>query len=201
MLLVWTAGFFYLGALNGPFVAPRALLPCVVSLVLAIMVLAPRAGEISVMARRGAIVTTMLIGFLVGAGDARWANTYRDAAPWLAEKYGPRDGTVYFLGHWGWQWYADVAGMVQFDPARTRLAPGDVIILPENVDCPLPVERVLRDCVEIARDDVPGSVWLPRTRDPERLVFLHGDTARGRIPWGWAGDDHPQEWFRVYRRR
>jgi hypothetical protein len=89
--------------------------------------------------------------------------------------------------------------MAQFDPVRTRLIPGDVLILPENVDCPLPLDRVLRGCVEIACEDVPGSVWLPRTRDPQRLVFLHGDTARGRIPWGWAGDDHPQERFHIYR--
>jgi hypothetical protein len=199
MLFVWTIGFWYLGTLNGPFVAPRALLPCVLSLVLAVMALAPATTELGAFARRGAVVVTLVIGLVVGTADAHWAGIYRELAPRLADKYRPRTGTLYFLGHWGWQSYAEAAGMAQFDPATTRLLPGDLLILPENTDCPLPLNLVLRDSVEIATDSVPGSVWLPRTRDPRRFVFLHGDTARGRIPWGWAGDNHSQETFHVYR--
>jgi len=228
-LLLWFAGFWYLGVLNGPFVAPRALLPCALSLTLMLLALAPAtssptltrsvsegaaecqphsrvglvsplaAGDWSAVRQVAAFLLTLVAGLLVGFADQQWAEVYRGWAPRLVLHYRPQSGRLYFLGHWGWQHYAEAAGMVQFDPSRTRLASGDVLVLPQNVDCPLPLELVLRGCQQIAREEVAGSSWLPRTRDPEGLIFLYGDTARGRIPWGWSAPGHPQEVFLIFR--
>jgi hypothetical protein len=197
-LAVWTLGFWYLGTLNGPFVAPRALLPCILALALAILTLA-RAQELNRTLLRVGVAITLAAGLLVGAGDYLWAETYRDYASKLAETYRTDHSTAYFLGHWGWQHYAASAGLVQFDPARHRLSPGDLVIWPRHVDCPLPVSYVLRGCREIARETVPANWWLPRTRSPEGLIFLHGDTAGGRIPWGWTFRESPLEVFVVYQ--
>jgi hypothetical protein len=199
MLAVWTAGFWYLGTVNGPFVAPRALLPCVLSLVLALVTLFPRAAELGRAMPWATVAVTAVCGLLVGAADSQWAGIYRTWAPHLAEKHRPAAGTLYFLGHWGWQHYAQAAGMQQFDAARTRLQPGDLVVLPANVDCPLPIDRVLRGCQVVASDVVPSSPWLPRTRNPQGLIFLHGDTRHGRIPWGWSAPDAPEEVFVVFR--
>lgn len=212
ILALWSAGFWYLGSLNGPFVAPRALLPCVVSLVLSVLSVAPIRDAVGMAFIHVAVLLTIAAGIFVGASDYYWAGVYRSYAPQLATNYKPVDGTLYFLGHWGWQYYAADAGMVQFDPMRTRLQPGDILIWPVNVDCggftfpkpgdpvPAPIARIMLRSREIARVTVPADyAWLPRTRSQPGLVFLHGDTDRGRLPWGWSAHSDPAEIFVILR--
>ncbi|QEL19680.1 ArnT family glycosyltransferase [Limnoglobus roseus] len=43
-------------------------------------------------------------------------------------------GTGYFVGHWGYQYYAEQAGMRILVPGRTVLQPGDWLVLPVNPD-------------------------------------------------------------------
>jgi hypothetical protein len=203
MLLAWTVGFWYLGTLNGPFVAPRALVPCILSLTLAVLSIAPAADELGKVFIRGAVLLTLAFGLIVGVSDYLWAGTYREAAPRLMENYRPSSrGTVYFLGHWGWQYYAEAAGMVQYDLLRSRLIAGDIIVWPQGVDYPLPApikSSILRVCPEVAREQVAANRWLPRTRSQQGCIFLHGDTANGRLPWGWSPANDPQEVFLILR--
>jgi hypothetical protein len=58
---------------------------------------------------------------------------------------------------------------------------------------------VLRGSREVALERVDDPGGLPRTRDPMGLIFLHGDTVWGRIPWGVSSAEHPLEVFRIYR--
>lgn len=197
MLFTWAGGFWYLGTLNGPFVAPRALLPCVLAAVLTFSALTPSAGDVAVFLRRAAVAVTLLAGLVVGAADFQWAGIYRDWAPRLAVKYRPQFGNLYFLGHWGWQHYAESAGMIPFDPSRTRLKPGDVLVVPTNVDLQMLPPAVASHCREVGRESVVASKWLPRTRDLDSFIFFHGDTRRGRIPWGWSEEDRPLDRFLV----
>ena len=37
------------------------------------------------------------------------------------------------MGHWGWQWYAAKAGMLQYDTTRTELQEGDIVVIPEEI--------------------------------------------------------------------
>jgi hypothetical protein len=199
ILVVWTAGFWYLGVLNGPFVAPRALVPCLLSLALSVLAISPSPDQAGRTVIRSAVAITLAFGLLVGVGDYRWAGIYRERASELVQKYRAHGGTLYFLGHWGWQHYAAEAGMIQFDPIRTRIRHGDTIIWPKHVDCPLPMSPILRRCPEVAREQVEISPWLPRTRSPSGNIFLHGDTNHGRIPWGWSKGGDPLEVFLILR--
>lgn len=199
ILIAWTLGFWYLGSIGGPFVAPRSILPCLLSLVLLIQALTSVRSGPGPNARGIAIALTVALGLAVGAADADWAGVYRDAAPRIANGYRPADGRLYFLGHWGWQHYAEAAGMTQFDPLRTQLEPGDILIVPRNVDDPLPVAEILRCCRGVARETVSAHRWLPRTRDPDGFIFLYGDTRHGRIPWGWSSASHPLDQFLIFR--
>jgi 4-amino-4-deoxy-L-arabinose transferase-like glycosyltransferase len=202
ILAAWTAGFWYLGALNGPFVAPRSIFPCVLSLTLAVVAIS-KTGR----AARGpgpalwaaAAALTLAVGLLVGAADYQWAGVYREWAHCLAAKYRPSSGPLYYLGHWGWQHYAEQAGMTAFDAFRTQLQPGDVLILPVNVDRQLLPRAVARACREVGQEEVAAESWLPRIRDPHAVVFWHGDTQRGRVPWGWPLARTPLEQFVILR--
>ncbi len=188
MLATWTVGFWYLGALNGPFVAPRSLLPCVVGLILGMMKLnewLPGAGTRS---RAAAVALTAAIGLAVGVGDYEWAGIYRDGPVRLLEKY-RAEGRTFFTGHWGWQYYAESAGMLSYDPSRDELQPGDVVIYPLTVDRQQLSRQALAGLRQIGIERVHSRRWIPRTRDSDAYISFYGDTGRGRVPWGWSRYD------------
>jgi hypothetical protein len=243
ILLAWTVGYWYLGTLNGPFVAPRYIVPCLLSVTLGILALPgndtklartshepqkpdaqarenkqlpsltlrasvdrpSKAGWVGEncgpgrVARSAGVVLTAALGLAVAAGDAQWAGIYREWAGRLAERYRADSGTTYFVGHWGWQYYAERAGMVAFDPRRTRLQPGDLLIIPLQIDRPTLPVSVLQRCRMVAREQVTAGSWLPRTYDPEGRIFFYADNRRDRIPWGWSTDRHPHEVFVILR--
>jgi hypothetical protein len=41
---------------------------------------------------------------------------------------------VWFTGHWGWQWYARAEQMLPYEPGRSELGAGDLIVRPRIVD-------------------------------------------------------------------
>jgi hypothetical protein len=74
----------------------------------------------------------VIVGFFVAAVD-----TF-DAFPekWCAEKAAtvaadrPPDSTVWFVGHWGFQYYCEREGMKPLVPGQSVLLPGNVLVLP-----------------------------------------------------------------------
>ncbi len=70
--------------------------------------------------------------FAVAAADYRLANTAREAAGLLAAKYGGQRGTLWFQGHWGFQYYLQDKGAKPLDFLASALAPGDVIVVPSS---------------------------------------------------------------------
>ncbi len=83
----------------------------------------------------------VFVGFLAVAvawADKCWADTARVAAGTIHNRYGGRKDTVLFAGHWGFQYYMESHGFRALDLNRTRLAPGDVLILPQH-NCNVPV--------------------------------------------------------------
>lgn len=77
-----------------------------------------------------------IFGVAVMASDISFARFYRDMAPAMAARaaQGIEPGNrVYFRGHWGWQWYARQAGMLEFDSQRTNLLPGDFLVDPVGI--------------------------------------------------------------------
>ena len=106
---------------------------------------------------------------------------------------------MYFFGHWGWQHYSQAAGMIAFNAPTAQLIPGDTIVIPRNVDRQFIPMWLLGRCRELGTETASARGWLPRTRDRHAIVFFYGNTRQGRIPWGWATDDHPQELFLILR--
>lgn len=134
-----------------------------------------------------------VLGIGVALGDAELANVYRREAPRLAREGLPgRD--VYFTGHWGWQWYAQQAGMRPYVPGQSVLRAGDTLIAPELVDQP-PIDARDRSRLNlVATRAVPGSPWMfPRTvtRDQGYYAVWQG------VPYTFTRD--PLERFHVYR--
>ena len=56
----------------------------------------------------------------------------RRSADALAANPANADRKIYFAGHWGFQHYMQQRGATALDKRRTKLAVGDVVVLPDN---------------------------------------------------------------------
>ena len=64
--------------------------------------------------------------------DAQLAGTAREAAQDLAGRLSGRGAPIWFQGHWGFQYYAEAAGMRAIDAKGIHLATGEAIVIPRN---------------------------------------------------------------------
>jgi hypothetical protein len=162
------AGYFALT----PFPAVRRVLGIIVVLtLLAARALSQRRG--SARARCSVVLTTAALGllfFIVDVYDARAQMAgVRGAAERIAAAGG---GRVWYAGHWGFQYYAEEAGMSPLDPNSTILQPGEWLVLAGD--------PVVRPVFELRND---------------RSVVVTEVTLADRLPWktvmGYYGGTDP----------
>jgi hypothetical protein len=80
--------------------------------------------------RKAVVYLTILIGVSLGISDWLYADFYRKSAKQIAS-YGQ---TAWSLGHWGWQWYSEKAGMHVYSPGdELKIKKGDLLVYPANV--------------------------------------------------------------------
>lgn len=112
-----------------PFVAVRHAMLALAPLTL--LVLRPLSVSTS---RAGALgAATIALGLVVALSDRAQADVYREAGQRYRE-HRATPGQTWFVGHWGWQWYAEAAGLSPYDPGVSVLAPGDTLVRPWLVD-------------------------------------------------------------------
>ncbi len=106
--------------------------------------LPPDAGTARRWTRYWPVAAGAVVAFLVAAADYGLASASRDAAVELARELKPTANTVWFQGHWGFQYYAEENGLVPVDYERSVLRPGDLIVVPESNHnlTPLPAEAI-----------------------------------------------------------
>ncbi len=136
-VLVWVAieiaGYFA----TAPFPAVRRVLGLLVALSVLVAYFASRRTE---RMRIGGgliwpVVASLLLGLLVFSVDRLEATAQRDAAVGALDHVRSiePDGRIWFLGHWGFQYYAERAGMQPVIPDTSLLAPGDWLVVPGRV--------------------------------------------------------------------
>lgn len=172
-----------------PFIAVRHALLVLPGLTLLVLrrVEVPRSRSIALG------ILTILIGLAVAGADRVQADAYREAGQRYRER-GATPGRVWFVGHWGWQWYAADAGLVAYDPGVSVLAPGDLLVRPRLPD-PQPLdprdEAVLTPVDETAMS--PGVSAIARTITTRQGYYA---VWQG-LPYGPS--DEPLETFTTYR--
>ena len=191
MLLAW----LLLGAcfvlLLVPFMAVRHVLTLVpVILLLSGVYVFPRVSSRSVL---WATAITGLTGLWIGAGDWQTANCARAEAFDIRSAL-PAQAHIYFVGHWGWQWYAAKNGMRQYDLKATQLLAGDYLVAPHIIGA-VPISARYGPYLKPVRDfAVPSSSMLPRTVS-SRANFYGG----GWNPLPWTLSSGPVETFTVFQ--
>jgi hypothetical protein len=80
----------------------------------------------------GPAVLAAALSLRLAQADARQAETNRLAAEQLWVKYHQRGNTVWFEGHWGFQYYLEKLGGKAIDLNDPKKAGGDILIIPAN---------------------------------------------------------------------
>jgi hypothetical protein len=89
-------------------------------------------------ALRVPLVLGAALGVLFAASDFADALALRDAVSAASRRIEALDarpgrGTVWYIGHWGFQFYAERDGMRPVVPGESRLRPGDWLVAPEGI--------------------------------------------------------------------
>jgi 4-amino-4-deoxy-L-arabinose transferase-like glycosyltransferase len=130
-LLVWLAGTSIFYMLLAPFIAVRHVL-----LILPPLIIILASGwntRLTGYSRTFGLALTIVISAALCISDLHYANFFKTEAAVLGPAL-PRTGTAWTSGHWGWQWYATLAGMRQVDVRNSVLRSGDLLVVARSSD-------------------------------------------------------------------
>ena len=78
------------------------------------------------------VVISAIISLLLATADTQMANASRQAAGMIHDRARTFHGTLWFDGHWGFQWYMEQHGAVAMDYDNALLPAGDLLVQPQN---------------------------------------------------------------------
>jgi 4-amino-4-deoxy-L-arabinose transferase-like glycosyltransferase len=132
-LLLWVLGTFIFAGFVNWTTNVRSVLP----LIPAAAILLARRLELTTITWDRKRITYLSIAFAatlipslwVAGGDAASANAGREAARLIRDKTAKATGTVWFEGHWGFQYYMQLFGAQHLDVENDHLASGDYLAI------------------------------------------------------------------------
>jgi hypothetical protein len=128
LLLLWIFGTFLFCVLNWTINA-RSILPMAPAI--AILLLRRIETVAPSMKLQWFFALAAALSLLVSFADYQLANSARAAATTIKEKFRGA-ATIWFQGHWGFQYYAQENGLRAFDSNHSQVRPGDLMVLPFN---------------------------------------------------------------------
>jgi len=137
LLFLWICGAIVFSSFINWTINGRSILPALP----AVAIMAVRRIEMRAFSLRRrrflcvAVIPAALLSLLVTYADFRFAQSAREAASRISEKYGGTSANVYFQGHWGFQYYMQLKGYKPVDRRRRDLKVGYLVVVPENNDC------------------------------------------------------------------
>ncbi len=200
-MIAWIAWELVYAALLNWSVTERGL---VTSASLVAILAASSAGEPRVSARARAliagvpIVLALLVSFALNVADREIAESGERAALDLVAPFVRAGKTVWFQGHWGFQYYAQRRGakpMEVGEAGRTNVARGDIVVIPMlNTN----IAGVPRDEYTLLETRAyPIDAWIT-TLGPTSAAGFYS-SALGRLPFGANLGDRSEFW--VFERK
>ena len=194
-LLFWSLVFFFFSITLVPFQAVRHVLGGLVPAVL----LCFRTGcEISATVRKGLLLLVgvqLLLALSVAWSDMEYANVYREFGRDVSQRHPEKE--IWFLGQWGWHFYAQQSGFRQMHGNRAFPSSGSLVVWPRRVF----VGRVFgenRDFLEklqlIETRDVYSTLPIQTMSFPKASFYA---VIRRTVPFVFSRE--PIETLRVYR--
>jgi hypothetical protein len=137
-LFAWLCAPLFFAAIFSPFQAVRHLIPALLPLsLLAFRTLEhARAGRQASVGERRALVAVLAVqasvAFAVAFSDYEHAAAYRTQAERVASRLEAKSVDGWYIGHWGWYFYAENAGLRELHPEGPFPKPGDLFVQPQN---------------------------------------------------------------------
>jgi len=118
------------------------------------------------------LAASAVLALSVAWGDYAHAASARNAARMIGDRYINAGRNVLFQGHWGFQYYMESLGATPTDIRQTRLAPGDVIVMPDNNTNLTELRAGLLKTEAVI--EVPAGRWVT-TMHPDVGAGFHAD--------------------------
>jgi 4-amino-4-deoxy-L-arabinose transferase-like glycosyltransferase len=132
LLSLWVIGTFFFAAIMNWSITARTFLP----MAPAVMILLLRRFNTS-QASNGRtlwwpLLPAALVSLLLTTADYKLANTARLASSYFQKRFQTEPGTVWFEGHWGFQYYMEQWRAKPVDQNERGIVSGDLVIIPVN---------------------------------------------------------------------
>jgi len=128
---LWLGGVLVFVCFLNHYINVRVLLPAVVPVaILAARRLDGPRGRAPVPGTILTVGVTLIIALLAGAADYRQAGNGRQAARDTVSA--PHEGRLWFVGHWGFQYYMEQGGALPLELDRPRFRAGETVVIPSN---------------------------------------------------------------------
>jgi hypothetical protein len=132
LLSLWVIGTFFFAAVINWSITARTILP----MAPAVMILLLRRFNTS-QASNGRtlwwpLLPAALVSLLVTTADYKFANTARLASSYFQNRLQTEPGTIWFEGHWGFQYYVEQWRAKPVDHNERGIVSGDLVMIPVN---------------------------------------------------------------------
>ena len=193
LLGLWVFGTFVFAAVMNWTITSRTFLP----MAPAVMILLIR--RLRLPAPNGCfmhwwpILPAALVSLLITIGDYKLANTARIAASQFQQRCHVELGSIWFEGHWGFQYYMQQWNAKPLDRTQPTIASGDVLIVPiNNANIWSPSPALLMPS--------PGQVNFPQFPVTTMNWEIHaGFYASNWGPLPWVVASAPPEHYLIFR--
>jgi Dolichyl-phosphate-mannose-protein mannosyltransferase len=136
LLGLWVFGTFAFAAFLNWTINARTVLPLIPAVGILLARRLDALGIVLTKPLRWKVAAALLVSgataLWVAWADADLANSAMQAAKVLAQRTKNETGTVWFQGHWGFQYYAQQLGLRPLDFTQSTLNPGDLVIVPRG---------------------------------------------------------------------
>jgi 4-amino-4-deoxy-L-arabinose transferase-like glycosyltransferase len=196
VLGIWVVGTFLFATFLNWTVNARSLLPLAPALGILIARRWEQKNAVDLAGCRPGTALFMAIGAIfalyAAEADTLTASAVRENARAVYASYG-RSGTLWFQGHWGFQFYMSRLGARPVDFESSRIKRGDIVAIPSNNTNFRPLAPGAADQLEIIYS--PGACWLATVSQDLGASFYA--SALGPLPF--AIGVVPPESVAVYR--
>src|SRR5437762_5996700 len=132
LLSLWVIGTFFFAAIMNWSITSRTLLPMAPAVMILLLRRFTASGASNGHTLWWPLLPAALVSLLVTTADYKFANTAQLASSYFQNRFRTEPGTVWFEGHWGFQYYMEQWRAKPVDQNERGIFSGDLIIIPMN---------------------------------------------------------------------
>jgi hypothetical protein len=178
LLLLWVLGTFAFATFFNWSITARTFLPMTPAVAILAVQQSERLQSRSWL-KYPALLVAALVSMWIGLADYRQADCARAAARFYEQRYGSEASKVWFLGHWGFQYYMEQWKAKPFDWSNPKIAHGEIVIGPFS---DTNVNKVQVDQVSVRNESTFNSLPLISTSSLGGGANFYSSFG-GPLPW------------------